>query len=71
MQKTKKRLRKIIIAVLGFTVLIVGILLIVTPGPAILVIPAGLTILASEFPWAEKLLARIKSKLKKTKKATT
>ena len=67
MQKAKKRLRKIIIAVLGFTVVIIGILLIVTPGPAIIVIPAGLTILATEFPWAEKLLAKIKSKLKRKK----
>jgi uncharacterized protein (TIGR02611 family) len=67
MQKTVKKLRKIIIAILGFTVIIIGILLIVTPGPAIIVIPAGLTILATEFPWAEKLLAKIKSKLKRKK----
>ncbi len=65
MQKTKKRFRKIIISILGFTVILVGILLIVTPGPAILVIPAGLTILATEFPWAEKLLVKIKSRLKR------
>ena len=65
MQKTLKQLKKIIVAILGFTVLVLGIILIVTPGPATLVIPVGLTILASEFVWAEKLLGKFKSKLKK------
>lgn len=65
MQKTLKQLKKIVVAILGFTVLVLGIILIVTPGPATLVIPVGLTILASEFVWAEKLLGKFKSKLKK------
>ncbi len=65
MQNTLKQLRKILIAILGFTVIVIGIVLIVTPGPATLVIPAGLAILASEFVWAEKLLKKFKSTLKK------
>ena len=52
--------RKAIIAVLGTTVLAVGVALIVLPGPAIVVIPLGLTILATEFLWARRLLNRVK-----------
>ena len=52
--------RKAIIAVLGTTVLAVGVALIVLPGPAIVLIPLGLTILATEFLWARRLLNRVK-----------
>jgi putative transmembrane protein PGPGW len=52
--------RKIIVAVVGGTVLIFGIALIVLPGPAVVVIPAGLAILASEFLWARRLLRPMK-----------
>jgi uncharacterized protein (TIGR02611 family) len=52
--------RKVIIAVLGTTVLAVGVALIVLPGPAIVVIPLGLAILATEFLWARRLLNRVK-----------
>ena len=34
--------RKFVVAIMGGTVLLIGIIMIVTPGPAILVIPAGL-----------------------------
>lgn len=47
--------------VIGFTVLFIGIVMIVLPGPAIIVIPIGLAILAGEFVWAKKLLDRVKS----------
>ncbi len=40
------------VAALGFTVLAVGLVLLVTPGPGLLVIIAGLAILAHEFAWA-------------------
>jgi tellurite resistance protein TerC len=51
--------RKIIVAVLGSTILALGIALIVLPGPAVIVIPLGLTILATEFLWARRLLRRV------------
>jgi tellurite resistance protein TerC len=53
-----KNARRLIIAVIGFTVLLIGIALIVLPGPAMLVIPAGLAILATEFIWAKRMLDR-------------
>jgi tellurite resistance protein TerC len=55
-------LRRIIILVLGISVVIVGIIMIVTPGPAIVVIPAGLAILATEFVWARIILKKFKHK---------
>ncbi len=67
MVKNLKRIKKILVAIAGFTILLVGIILIVTPGPATLVIPAGLAVLATEFAWAENLLKKFKSKFKKSK----
>jgi uncharacterized protein (TIGR02611 family) len=51
-------LRKIIVGVIGVTLLIIGTVMIVLPGPALLVIPAGLAILATEFAWARHLVRR-------------
>ena len=61
-QITYTNFRRIIITLIGVSVLIVGIIFIVTPGPAIIVIPAGLAILASEFVWASILLKKVKHK---------
>jgi uncharacterized protein (TIGR02611 family) len=63
---TLKKIKKIIVAVIGFTVLVFGILLIVFPGPAFIVIPIGLSILATEFVWAKKLLEKFKKGIRKT-----
>ena len=60
--KHAKRLVKIVV---GFTLLIFGIALIVLPGPAIVVIPIALAILAGEFVWARKLLRRIKKEVQR------
>lgn len=56
-----KLARKIIIVSVGSTVLLFGIILIFTPGPAIIVIPIGLAILGTEFVWARRLLRRMKA----------
>ena len=53
--------KKIAIAAVGVSVVLVGIVMIVTPGPAIVVIPAGLAILAVEFAWARRWLRRVKA----------
>ena len=54
-------LRKMAVAVAGFSVLAVGVALIFLPGPGVVVIPIGLAILAREFPWARKLLLWLKN----------
>ncbi len=55
-----RQLRRIVVFVVGGTVVLIGVIMIVTPGPACLVIPAGLAILAAEFAWARRLLLRAK-----------
>lgn len=57
---TLKQAKRVIVAVVGGTVLLIGLALLVLPGPAFLVIPLGLAILATEFVWARRLLARVK-----------
>lgn len=59
--------KRVIIFVIGSTVLLFGFVLLFTPGPAIVVIPIGLAILATEFLWAEILLHKVKKKVKETK----
>ncbi len=58
---TLKQAKRIVKTVIGFTVLLIGIALIILPGPAIVVIPIGLAILATEFAWARKLYKRFQS----------
>jgi uncharacterized protein (TIGR02611 family) len=60
-------LRKAIVAVIGFTVLLIGVAMIVLPGPAFIVIPLGLAILATEFLWAQRLLDRAQEMVKQKK----
>jgi len=57
-------LRKAIVSVIGFTVLLIGLAMTVLPGPAIIVIPLGLAILATEFVWAQRLLKRAEAMVK-------
>jgi uncharacterized protein (TIGR02611 family) len=51
-----KYARRVATAIIGTTVLLIGIVLLVTPGPAFVVIPVGLAILATEFAWARRWL---------------
>jgi uncharacterized protein (TIGR02611 family) len=55
---TYKVARRIAIAIVGFTVLLLGIIMIVTPGPAVVLIPGGLAILGLEFAWARHWLKK-------------
>jgi tellurite resistance protein TerC len=57
---TVRQARRLIIAVVGTTVLVIGLALIFLPGPAFVVIPIGLAILGLEFAWARRLLHRVR-----------
>lgn len=57
---TYKAARRIAIAVVGGTVVILGIIMIVTPGPGLVGIAVGLAILAVEFTWARRWLKRLR-----------
>lgn len=53
-----KILRRIIVGLIGGTIVLFGIALIFLPGPGSVVVPIGLLVLASEFAWARWLLGR-------------
>jgi Putative transmembrane protein (PGPGW) len=48
------------VTVVGATVMLIGIALLVLPGPAIVVIPVGLAILATEYAWARRWLRKVR-----------
>jgi tellurite resistance protein TerC len=52
--------RKAVILVIGSSILAIGIAMLVLPGPAVVVIPMGLAVLAAEFAWAHRWLNRVK-----------
>lgn len=56
---TWRQVRKIVVLIVGSVVIFVGVILLVTPGPAFVVIPAGIAILSVEFPWAKRLFHKI------------
>ncbi len=49
---------RMLYTIVGFAVLIAGLLMLVLPGPALIVIPIGLALLSLEFVWAEGMLER-------------
>ena len=57
---TYKLARRIVIGVVGITVVLAGVIMLVTPGPGLIVIPAGLAILSIEFAWARYWLKRVR-----------
>jgi len=60
--RTLKQAKRIVVIVIGYTILFIGIALMVLPGPAFIVIPVGLGILATELVWARRLLDRFKGR---------
>ena len=54
---------KIIVLVIGSTILLVGIAMLVLPGPGILTTLLGLSILAPQFVWARRLLQKVKDEV--------
>ena len=56
-----RTVRRIAVGLVGASVLAVGVALLVLPGPAFVVIPAGLAILAVEFAWARRWLERVRA----------
>lgn len=65
--RTLKQAKRLIVIVIGFTVLLAGIAMVVLPGPAVIVIPIGLALLATEFLWAARLLNSLKERVQRLK----
>ena len=57
---TYRTARRIAIGVFGASVVIVGVAMIALPGPAFIVIPAGLAILSIEFAFARRWLETLR-----------
>jgi len=57
--------RRVIVFVFGMTVLLIGVAMIVLPGPAVVVIPIGLAILATEYAWARHWLQIVRESAEK------
>ncbi len=60
-----KKLKRLVVAVIGITMLAGGIAMIVLPGPAIVVVPIALGILATEFAWARRLLTIVRQRVQR------
>ena len=55
-----RQAKRIIVLLIGGSVLLVGLAMLILPGPGIVVVPLGLAILALEFAWARRWLRRLK-----------
>jgi tellurite resistance protein TerC len=60
---TYKTARRIAVLTVGSTVVLLGIVMLVTPGPGLLVIPIGLAILGAEFAWARLWLRKVRESI--------
>jgi uncharacterized protein (TIGR02611 family) len=73
MHLQRGRFYRIAFAIAGVIVLIGGLIMLVTPGPAFVLIPIGLAMLSLEFVWAERMLehALERAEIAKEKAAQT
>lgn len=62
--------RRVVVGVIGGTVLLLGVALLVLPGPAFIVIPVGLAILSLEFAWARKWLLAVRRRISRHQQKT-
>ena len=62
-QAKRRLLTRVAIIVAGTFVALLGLALLALPGPGLLVVALGLGIMASEVPFAERLLDRVKARL--------
>jgi uncharacterized protein (TIGR02611 family) len=58
--RTVEQVRRVFLIIAGFTLLLAGAVMLVTPGPGMPVIFLGLGLLAAEFVWARQLMERIR-----------
>ncbi|MEW6060070.1 MAG: PGPGW domain-containing protein [Actinomycetota bacterium] len=59
--------KRILVTIAGLVLLLAGLVMMVTPGPGILLILAGLAVLASEYVWAQRMLNYARRKAEQAK----
>lgn len=60
MEQSTRVARRIAVSVIGATLLVLGVVLLVTPGPGLLILASGLGVLALEFAWARRWLTKLR-----------
>lgn len=60
---TFKLIRRVVIIGIGMTILAIGVVMVVMPGPAFVMIPLGLAILGLELAWARVLLKKLRRRI--------
>ena len=63
--KTVEHAKRYLKMIVGFTLLFLGVVMVLSPGPGILIILVGLGLLAAEFVWAKRLLDHLKRQREK------
>ena len=63
--------RRVTVTIVGTLLLCVGIVLLVIPGPGLLLIAAGLAVLATEYAWARNLLNAVRARLRRRRGTAT
>jgi len=61
-------MKKFFIALIGGTVLLLGVIMLALPGPGALVIAGGVAILATEFLWARRAMRKAKGVVAKARR---
>lgn len=69
--KLRSRFYRVVFAMAGATVTLAGLIMFITPGPALVVIPIGLAMLALEFAWAEEMLERAVERAEAARRTAT
>ena len=59
--------KRIVVSLVGIALLLLGVGMLVLPGPGIVFIIAGLAVLATEYVWAERMLNFAKQKAEQAK----
>lgn len=60
---TYKMAKRFVVVVVGFTLLLFGVIMLLTPGPGLAAIAAGLMVLAIEFTWARIWLKKVRERI--------
>ncbi|MBX7148993.1 D-alanyl-D-alanine dipeptidase [bacterium] len=61
------RAKRVLVTVFGFTFLLIGLAMIFLPGPALIVIPASLALLGTEFVWARRFLRKFRQEVNRVR----
>lgn len=69
MNSVVRHTKKVIVTVVGLTIVAAGLAMLVLPGPGWIAIVAGLALLATEYVWARRLLEKAKEQASKGAKA--